>query len=144
MNRRNHRKERKPVKKHRTIQPVGKTRIAARTAKQFIAMSPKLQDRWNNVTHAITDMRTKGLSLQEAARENGIASRTFVSLARTALRKAANGRYKAKASDRLFRVMVTITRQGRREVATRDSRQASFIAEHSNAVQKYLQTGDDK
>jgi uncharacterized protein YaaR (DUF327 family) len=30
-----------------------------------------------------------------------------------------------------------------REVALRDSRQASQIAEYANAVQKYLQTGDD-
>jgi hypothetical protein len=118
--------------------------LVPRTAEQFFAMPPKLQDRWNSVTHAITDMRTKGLSLPEAARANDITPKTVVRLGGSALRKAAHGRYKAKASDRLLRVMAILTREGTREVPTRDSRQASLTAEHWNAVQKYLQTGDDK
>jgi hypothetical protein len=144
MNRRNHREGRKPEKKKRFRRPVSKRSFAPRTAKEYFAKSAQFQDKWNRITHSISDMRAKGLSLQQAARENGIASRTLASLARPALRKAANGRYKAKASDRLLRVMVAITQQGTREVVTRDSRQASLIAEHSNAVQKYLQTGDEK
>ena len=88
-------------------------------------------------------MRAEGLSLRQASREYGIDARTVVRLGGTALRKASNGRYKAKASDRLLRVMIIPTREGTREVATRDSREASRIAEYSNAVQKYLQTGND-
>jgi hypothetical protein len=60
----------------------------------------------------------------------------------SALRKRANGQYKAKASDRLLRVLVIPTREGLREIAVRDSRQASQIAEYWNAVHRYLETGD--
>jgi hypothetical protein len=49
----------------------------------------------------------------------------------------------AKASDRLLRVLVVPTREGLREIAVRDSRQATQIAKYENAIQRYLQTGDD-
>ncbi len=58
------------------------------------------------------------------------------------MRKRANGRYKAKASDRLLRVLVVPTREETREIAVRDSRQASRVAEYWNAVHTYLETGD--
>jgi hypothetical protein len=41
-----------------------------------------------------------------------------------------------------LRVVVTPVEQGLAEVPTRDSREASKIAEHWNALQKYLETGD--
>lgn len=117
--------------------------VIPRTLKQYLAMSPQSQDRWTRVTHVISKMRAEDISLQKASREYGIDPRTVVRLGRPALRKGANGRYNAKASDRLLRVLVIPTREGLREVALRDSRQASQIAEYANAVQKYLQTGDD-
>jgi len=88
-------------------------------------------------------MRADGLSLRQASQEYGIDARTVVRLGGSALHKGSNGRYKSKASDRLLRVLVIPTANGLREVATRDSRQASQIAEYSNAVHKYLETGDD-
>lgn len=88
-------------------------------------------------------MRTDGISLTQASREYGIDPRTVALLGFRALRKGANGRFKAKASDHLLRILVIPTPDGLQEVATRDSRQASQIAEYSNAVHKYLETGDD-
>ncbi len=88
-------------------------------------------------------MRADGVSLRQASREFEIDPRTVVRLGRPALRKRANGRYKAKASDRLLRVLVVPTREGLREIAVRDSRQASQVAEYWNAVHRYLETGDD-
>jgi hypothetical protein len=110
---------------------------------QYFAKSPQFQDRWSRATHAISKMRADGLSLRQASREYGIDARTVVRLGASALRKGSNGRYKAKSSDRLLRVMVIPTRKGSREVATRDSREASRIAEYSNAVREYIQTGND-
>jgi hypothetical protein len=82
------------------------------------------------------------VSLQQASREIGIDPRTVVRLGGSALRKQATGRFKAKASDRLLRVLVFPTRKGLREIAVRGSRQASQVAEYWNAVQTYLATGD--
>ena len=59
------------------------------------------------------------------------------------MRKARNGRYVAKASDRLLRVLLIPTLTGLREVAFRDSRTASQTAEYWDAVQRYLQRGDE-
>ena len=88
-------------------------------------------------------MRADGASLRQAAREYDIDPRTVARLGRSALCKRTNGEYAAKPFDRLLRVLRVLTREGQREVATRDSRLASLVAEHANAVQQYLQTGDD-
>jgi hypothetical protein len=88
-------------------------------------------------------MRAEGLSVQRAARDYGIDPRTVIRLAGSALRKAANGRYAAKPTDRLLRPLVIPTREGLREIVVRGSHQASQIAGYSNAVQKYVATGDD-
>jgi hypothetical protein len=64
-------------------------------------------------------------------------------LGRSALRKRKNGRYVAKKIDQLLRVVNVLTTEGRKEIATRDSRQASLVGGHWAAVQKFIQTGDD-
>ena len=83
-----------------------------------------------------------GASLREASEEFGLAASTFVELGRAVLRKK-NGRYVAAKTDRLLRVLTILTAQGKKEIATRDSRQASLIGRYWATVQRYLQTGDD-
>ena len=133
---------RRLVKKRRSSRPARNRPLAPRTAAQFFAKSERFQDRWTRVTHAISKMRADDVSLHQASREFGLDPRTVVRLGRPALRKRVNGRYAVKASDRLLRVLVIPTRGGLREIAVRDSRQASQIAEYWNAVQTYLATGD--
>jgi len=87
-------------------------------------------------------MRAEGVSLPEASREFGLDPRTVVRWGKPALTKRANGRYSAKPTDNLLRVLVMPSSDGLREVAVRDSRQASLLAEYWVAVQKYLETGD--
>lgn len=87
-------------------------------------------------------MRAEGVSLKRASREFGVDPRTVIRLGGSALRKRASGRYAAKASDRLLRVLVIPTKKGLREIAVHDSRQASRLGEYWAAVQKYLATGD--
>jgi len=106
-------------------------------------MSVQAQDRWTRMTRVIRTMRVEGVSLQKASKEFGLDPRFVIRLGRSALRKTANGQYKAKPTDRLLRVLRVLTLDGLREVATRDSRLATLVGEHANAVQNYLQTGDD-
>ena len=114
-----------------------------RTAEEFFSKSQKFQDTWNRVSHVISRMRTDGLSLSQAAREYAIDRRTVLTLGGSALRRSASGRYVAKASNQRLRILIVPTTNGLNEVAVRDSRQASRLAEYWDAVQRYLQKGDD-
>jgi hypothetical protein len=82
------------------------------------------------------------VSLSKASKEFGIAPSIVSELGRPALRKT-NGRYKATKTDRLLRIVTMLTAKGKKEIATRDSVQASLIGSHWASVQRYLQTGDD-
>ena len=118
-------------------------RLAPTNSIEFFALPLRKQDGWTQMTHVITKMRTDNVSLQQASREYKLDPRTVVRLGGSALRKRANGRYAPKPSDRLLRVLVILTPEGPREIALRDSRQASEVAKHWDAVQRYLQKGDD-
>lgn len=86
-------------------------------------------------------MRSGKVSRREAARELGVSPRQL-RLARSAFRKLRNGRYAAKAFDRLLRILVLPSDKGLIEVAVNDSRQASLIGEYWNALHRYLSRGD--
>jgi hypothetical protein len=91
----------------------------------------------------VTTMRTEDVSLSHAAREEHTSLATVLRHAKSALRKTSRGTYKARASDRLLRILVIPTPNGLAEIATRDSRSATIVAEYWNAVQLFLETGDD-
>jgi len=89
-------------------------------------------------------MRREKFSLAAAAKLERTSPRTVKRYAGSALRRRGpRGRYVAKPTDRLLRVLVIPTREGLREIAVRSSREASQIAQYENAIQRYLQTGDD-
>jgi hypothetical protein len=88
-------------------------------------------------------MRHDGLSLTEASRDVGIRPETVRRHAGSALRKTKSGKYEARASDSVLRVLVVPALGGPAEIVTRGSRSASILAEYANAVQTFLQTGDD-
>src|SRR5437667_838972 len=113
-----------------------------RTAEDFFAMPESFQEKWIAITNAATKSRVYGMSIPKAAREFGVDPRIVRRLGRSAFRKSKNGRYVAKAWDRLLRIVVAITEGGLVELATRDSRQASKAGKHSSAVHRYLETGD--
>lgn len=97
----------------------------------------------STIARVVTTMRSEGLSLRRAAAEEGISPATVLRNAKGALRKNARGRYRARASDRLLRPLVVPSSQGLAEIATRDSRSATIVGEYWNAVNHYLETGDD-
>jgi hypothetical protein len=105
-------------------------------------MSPDLQDRWIRITQVISKMRVDRVTLRQASREFSLDSTTVRRLASDALRKYKAGRYVAKSSDHLLRVLVIPTENGLREIGVRDSRQASLTGKYWAAVQRYLETGD--
>jgi len=113
-----------------------------RTSKQFFALPDAQQETFNRAVHVIAKMRAEGVSLTQTSREFGLDPRVVRARAGSALRKTNSGRYVARTSDKLLRVLVIPSSQGLKEVAVRGSEIASKIAEYSSAVQKYLRTGD--
>lgn len=125
------------VHRNRKRQPKGRL-----TERQYFSTSPQFQEDWDDVVHAISQMRRTGMSLSRAAEEIGINPDLIRQLGRSALRKQANGKYVAKKSDRLLRVLTRLTPDGKEQVTTRDSREASHLGAYWAAVHRYLQTGD--
>lgn len=100
-----------------------------------------------------TDARERALAALALSRREGVsltrASRLTHTTRRTVLRHAGRGfrqegrRYVPRPFDRIPREIAVLTDEGPEWVTVRDSRTASLIAEHANAVRHYLQTGDD-
>lgn len=88
-------------------------------------------------------MRTGKVSLRQASREQSISASTVLRHAKAALRKTSRGTYAARGRDTLLRVLVLPTPGGLAEIATLDSRAATLVAEYWNAVNLFLETGDD-
>ena len=111
-----------------------------RTAEEFFAMPRRIQRVYKDVLNVIGRMR-EGISRSRAMRELGVTKGQMERFGRSAFRKVKN-RWIAKAYDHLLRVVMVVSQEGLREVATRDSRQASKAGKHSSAVHRYLETGD--
>ena len=94
------------------------------------------------VAQVIRRMRTGNTSLRRSARELGISPRTVLRRAGSVLKKGKGGRYSAKPSDRLERLLLMPTPEGPREIATRNSREASRLGRYWAALHKYYETGD--
>jgi hypothetical protein len=113
------------------------------TARQYFSRSKQFQETWDSVGQVISKMRSGRISLQRTAKEIGVDPSKVLKLGRSALRKQKNGKYVARKTDHLLRILSVLTPEGRREIAVRDSQQASMLGRHWASVQRYLQTGDD-
>lgn len=118
--------------------------VIPRTADEFFALPDELQTDYEDMVGVITRMRSDRLSLKKASKQEGVDPRLIVPFGRKTrvLRRRSNGSYAVSHRDSLLRVLNVFTPTGKRQVAVRDSRQASLIGKHSAAVQRYLQTGD--
>ena len=133
----------KQRKKKRPALQAARKQVNPTTVEEFFAMPERTQETLIGVANTVSKMRSDGDSLPKASRQFGVSRRDVMRWGRPALKKLKNGRYAAKAYDRLLRVVIVVSkREGLLEVATRDSRQASKAARHSAAVQRYLETGD--
>lgn len=113
-----------------------------KTLAQYNAKPARSQAAIDNVAHVITRMR-EGASLTRASAEYGVDPRTVVRLGGSALRKDKAGRYRAKASDNLLRVLGVPVYGGREAFAVRGSHAATAISERSRAQGHFLATGDE-
>jgi prephenate dehydrogenase len=86
--------------------------------------------------------RNPHLSLKRAASEWNTTPETVRKYAGSALRHGVNGRFKVTASDRLYRPMQFYTPAGRITIGVTDSRTASKIAQHLNAIKTLVDTGN--
>jgi len=113
-----------------------------KTAREYFSLPAEFRDSYERTLHVISEMRAFGRSLRRTSQEIGINPRLVKQLARSALRKSANGRYVATRNDRLLRVLVILTVNGLDSIAVNDFRQASLIGNYWVAVQRYLLIGD--
>ena len=120
----------------------GKRATPPRSAEHYFSLPQRTQDLWDGVVNTLSKMRTEGLSLQQASREAVISSRAVLRLGHSALRKGANGRYKAARSDQFLRLMRVPAPDGTREVLIKGSRDAGQLSGYWNALRHFLQTGD--
>jgi hypothetical protein len=97
---------------------------------------------WDRVLAVVSTMRSEKTSLQNAAQEQSISPRTVKRWAGSALQKRSNGKWVAKKNDTLLRLLTIPGPDGKREIGVRGSRKATQLAEYSNAVHRYLETGD--
>ena len=116
---------------------------APRTAAEYLAQPQRRRASLQKTAHVLSAMRVQGLSLRQAAREHGVSTQTVRRHAGSALRKTSRGTYKPRTRDTMLRLLVVPTPEGLVEIAVRDSRSASIVGEYWNAVQEFLQTGDD-
>lgn len=115
---------------------------APRTEAQYSAKPERFKDTWDRVLSVISKMRSDKVSLAQASRDAGVSPRSVTKWGKAALRKQKSGKYAAKASDNLLRLVTIPTPQGIREIAVRGSKQVSLLAEYWNALHRYLVTGD--
>jgi hypothetical protein len=87
-------------------------------------------------------MRRQGLSLRGASDLARTDPRTVRRHAGQALRRGGR-RWAATPYDRIPREMTALTHDGPVAVIVRDSRTASLLASHANAVARYVERGDE-
>jgi hypothetical protein len=135
-------KPRRSRKLKKTTPLIRKTQRAPQTTKELFARPRKFQELWSRIVQVPTEMRSKGMTLKQASTAFGVKSRDVLRLAPSAFKKDRKGRVSVRARDRLLRVLLIPSSMGLREVAVRDSREASLIGEYWSAVEKHLVRGD--
>ena len=89
-------------------------------------------------------MRSRELSLAQAAKQAGTTPRTMQRHVGKALKKRDDGRFAATKWDRIPRTMKFLTENGLTHLVFNDSREASEVARYWNAIERFLLTGDQK
>ncbi len=112
-----------------------------RTAHAYAQLSRAKRETYGRSLSALS-FRRAGLSLTAAARKADTTVRTVLRTLGDIVMRGPGGRYGVKASDRLFREMRFLTRDGVIEVGVTDSRVASTIARYWAAVDRFLTTGE--
>jgi ribosomal protein L32E len=114
-----------------------------RRANKIIYLEPKTNKQWErqrNVLDAIAfKRRNPKVSMTKAAREYHTTVTTIKRYAGTTV-EVRSGRYDVKPLDRIPRTLEFLTPHGYEPVTVRNSRDASRIARHHNAVRRAILT----
>jgi hypothetical protein len=143
MSGRHNSKKQSPKKSSRSTKNRKFKQVRPRTLQQFRTLSSRKQDEVIRATQVVSIMRAGDLSLTGAAEQLSIPPKKVLQLTGNTLTKQKNGRYRARKTDNLLRVLVVPSEGGLTEVAVRTSSEASIIAKYNDAVQKFLRTGDE-
>jgi len=109
----------------------------------YESLRPAAQEARFRALDALSQMRNDNMSLTAAAHASATTAKTVRRYAGAALTQHGR-RTVASTTDRLYRRMVVLAPDGRREVDVRSSAQASRVGAHWNAIDAYLRTGDTK
>lgn len=120
----------------------GKARAGRPKPQRFTSTELRAQLAQQRSLEGLHLMRKRGLSLAKAAKEAETTPRTMQRRIGSALKKGDDGRYVATKWDRIPRTMRVLTENGLVALVLRDSRQASTVARHMAAVDRFLRTGD--
>jgi hypothetical protein len=135
------RRSQKPKKA--SSKPKPETRYSLpRGSAAFLEKSTAFQEKLTRVANAVSKMRSEKISLAAASKEFHVAPATVAAWGKSGLSRASNGRFIARKTDRIPRQMVILTADGKRQIVVLDSRQATTVGEHWNAVGKYVRTGE--
>jgi hypothetical protein len=114
-----------------------------RTVSGYLNLRPSARMARGRALDALSRMRRQRLSLSSAARAAGTTPANVSRHAGAAIKKSGQRNYVASSSDMLFRRMHIITMDGTQVIDVKNSRDASLIAQHFDAVGHFLDTGDD-
>jgi hypothetical protein len=108
----------------------------------YDTLKPAEKDAHGRALEALNEMRRTGRNLRQAARAVGTTVENVLKFASGGLTRGPRGRYTPKSFDRLLRPLEVMTRQGKVKIDVRDSRSASKIGSHYNALKRFVNTGD--
>jgi hypothetical protein len=98
----------------------------------------------NRASFRALDLMRDGLPFAQAVRRAGTTPAAVIRHVGPALQKRG-GRWVARPTDRLLRVMAVLGEEGvQHEVTIRGSKVASLVGQHWSAINHYLNTGDDR
>ncbi len=114
------------------------------TPQDFERLTEEQRESRRRILNTLADMRSHGWSLTRAARENHTEMATVRRYVGTALRRDRSRRRVPKSVDRLVRRLLVHTEQGDKVLDLTDSRQATLVADHANALRQFSRTGDPR
>jgi hypothetical protein len=110
--------------------------------RELMGLHPSEQLARRHAFQALSDMRTEGLSLEQAAARHDTTPNAVLRHVGAALRRDEGGRYAPTTTDRLYRPLRVLTTEGELDLDTRSFRTASLVGAHWNAVTRFVETGD--
>ncbi len=110
------------------------SRKIVRTAKQWAALTVPEKAARRRAFETLSTMRDEGIPVTPASKRAGTTGATVQKYAGPALKRDVRGRIVARPTDRLFRRLPALTTKGLRQLDLTDSREASVVGRHWNAI----------